>query len=75
MQNTLELSWKASTRLVIHFCDAPCHGTPYHDGCLDYFPAGDPAGRRSLLTWIVPQRPHTLHFLLMSAINALEEGL
>lgn len=49
VQNTLQLSWKATTRLVIHFCDAPGHSTAYHDGCLDYFPAGDPAGRLSLL--------------------------
>ncbi|CAL8464954.1 g4489 [Coccomyxa elongata] len=40
LQNTLQLSWRASTRLVIHFCDAPGHGMAYHDGCLDYFPAG-----------------------------------
>jgi len=37
------MSWKSSTRLVIHFADAPCHGKKYHD-IYDRFPEGDPDG-------------------------------
>jgi hypothetical protein len=41
----LDLSWIASTRLVIHIADAPCHGTAYHGGKFrDDYPDGDPLG-------------------------------
>eukprot|EP00484_Ammonia_sp_Unknown_P030045 CAMPEP_0197025488 /NCGR_PEP_ID=MMETSP1384-20130603/5811_1 /TAXON_ID=29189 /ORGANISM="Ammonia sp." /LENGTH=1044 /DNA_ID=CAMNT_0042454023 /DNA_START=14 /DNA_END=3148 /DNA_ORIENTATION=- len=31
IQETLKLSWKAPIRVVYHICDAPAHGTMYHD--------------------------------------------
>jgi len=37
-------AWQASTRLVIHFGDAPCHGSRYHDLSSDCFKGGDPDG-------------------------------
>ena len=39
-----ELTWLASTRLVIHFADAPCHGSQYHSFS-DSYPGGDPDGK------------------------------
>jgi len=39
-----KMSWKSSTRLVIHFADAPCHGNKYHSAGGDSYPRGDPAG-------------------------------
>ena len=45
LQEVLNLSWKASTKLLIHFGDAPAHGRQYHDGRVyDLYPAGDPNG-------------------------------
>jgi len=38
------LSWKSSTRVLIHVADAPCHGAKYHDDCNDNYPVGDPKG-------------------------------
>jgi len=40
----LKLSWKSSTKLVIHIADAPCHGKQYHDS-MDNHSNGDPEGR------------------------------
>ena len=37
------IRWKASTRLIVHFADAPCHGKMYHSVDDDY-PAGCPNG-------------------------------
>lgn len=36
-----ELSWRQSTKVIIHVADAPCHGRRYHD-CDDSKPDGDP---------------------------------
>jgi len=44
LQSCAQLSWNSSTRLLIHFADAPCHGTKYHSGMQDDYPSGDPAG-------------------------------
>ncbi len=44
IDQALNLSWKFSTRIVIHFADAPCHGTEFHNGCGDSYPGGDPNG-------------------------------
>jgi len=41
----LKLSWKSSTRLVIHTADAPCHGSKYHSCGTDTHSRGDPDGR------------------------------
>jgi len=39
-----KLTWKASTRLLIHIADAPCHGNRYHKLKDDRYPQGDPKG-------------------------------
>ena len=58
LQEALKLSWKSSTKLLIHFGDAPAHGRQYHDGGVtsifaarymfgggyDLYPDGDPNG-------------------------------
>ena len=45
MQEVLKLSWKSSTKLLIHFGDAPAHGSQYHNGrASDKYAAGDPHG-------------------------------
>eukprot|EP01114_Cavostelium_apophysatum_P005747 TRINITY_DN16918_c0_g1_i1.p1 TRINITY_DN16918_c0_g1~~TRINITY_DN16918_c0_g1_i1.p1 ORF type:complete len:428 (-),score=111.64 TRINITY_DN16918_c0_g1_i1:78-1361(-) len=44
LDQALKLSWKASTRLLIHIADAPCHGRQYHSMGDDY-PSGDPEGK------------------------------
>jgi hypothetical protein len=44
-QAALKLSWRSSTKLLIHFGDAPAHGTMYHNGRSgDSHPSGDPTG-------------------------------
>ncbi len=44
-QAALKLSWRSSTKLLIHFGDAPAHGTMYHNGrSVDSHPGGDPTG-------------------------------
>ena len=45
MEKTINLSWAARNRIVIHIADAPCHGTEFHSGCNDSYPAGDAKGR------------------------------
>lgn len=52
-----ELSWNSSTRLIIHFADAPCHGSKYHR-CEDSYPGGDPNGLNpeDLLKIIIQKR-------------------
>ncbi|PSC68815.1 mhck ef2 kinase domain isoform B [Micractinium conductrix] len=49
LKKVLDLSWASTTRLLIHFGDAPCHGNRYHDGgCIngsfDSYPGGNPDG-------------------------------
>jgi hypothetical protein len=39
-----KLPWRASTRLLIHIADAPCHGSKYHKLLDDSYPQGDPSG-------------------------------
>lgn len=46
MQEAIKLSWRSSTKLLIHFGDAPAHGNQYHSRREDdNYPAGDPSGR------------------------------
>ncbi len=33
------------SRLLIHIADAPCHGSQFHNGAQDSYPAGDARGR------------------------------
>eukprot|EP01106_Pelomyxa_sp_JSP_P016794 TRINITY_DN6443_c0_g1_i2.p1 TRINITY_DN6443_c0_g1~~TRINITY_DN6443_c0_g1_i2.p1 ORF type:complete len:208 (-),score=40.07 TRINITY_DN6443_c0_g1_i2:12-635(-) len=37
------LEWLYNHRVLIHICDAPCHGKRFHD-CDDTYPEGDPEG-------------------------------
>lgn len=47
------LQWKSPNRVLVHICDAPCHGRQYYDERLsqrkgaewDKFPDGDPKNR------------------------------
>jgi len=52
-----QLSWLCSTRLLIHFGDAPCHGSNYH-ACQDSYPGGDPLGLKpeDLLQTLINKR-------------------
>ncbi|KAK9836571.1 hypothetical protein WJX74_003293 [Apatococcus lobatus] len=56
-----ELSWRSSTRLVIHFGDYPCHGKKYHGEeweQYDRYPVGDPEGLipEDYLEWLASKR-------------------
>ena len=50
-QAVTTLHWRASTRLVVHFVDYPCHGSIYHNernqawAEYDRFADGDPDGK------------------------------
>ena len=33
--------------MLVHICDAPAHGTAYHDGVNDDYPSGDLLGRQA----------------------------
>ena len=52
LQAALKLSWRSSTKLLIHFSDAPAHGTMYHNGQSgDSHPGGDPTGMYTPIAW------------------------
>ena len=59
MNEVLKMSWNASTRVLIHITDAPCHGTSYHS-MHDDFPQGDPSGvsPESLVEKLIKNRTH-----------------
>ncbi|CAF4303631.1 unnamed protein product [Rotaria sp. Silwood2] len=43
-----QLSWSSSNRLLVHICDAPCHGQEYHEfqgTANDNYLKGDPKNR------------------------------
>ena len=44
VQKVMGLDWQSSTKLVIHFGDAPAHGSKYYTYCGDLHPGGDPTG-------------------------------
>ena len=44
VQKVMGLDWQSSTKLVIHFGDAPAHGRKYYTSCHDLHPGGDPTG-------------------------------
>ena len=48
LQKVISLDWQSSTKLVIHFGDAPAHGSKYYTSCSDNHPSGDPTGSMSL---------------------------
>lgn len=73
LQKVLDLSWASTTRLLIHFGDAPCHGNRYHDGgCIngsfDSYPGGNPDGGRevpcSALSLTTEPAPALLRWLI-----------
>ena len=46
-QQALALSWRSSTKVLIHIGDYPCHGRQYHDytsSACDAHMDGDPFG-------------------------------
>ena len=44
LNQALKMDWKSSAKYVVLVCDAPCHGSKYHDIYIDSFKDGDPAG-------------------------------
>ena len=44
LNQALKMDWKSSAKYVVLVCDAPCHGSKYHDIYIDSFKEGDPAG-------------------------------
>jgi len=44
LDKAIHMSWLASTRILVHIADAPCHGTKYNN-CGDSYPKGDPEGK------------------------------
>ena len=44
LNQALKMDWRSSAKYVILVCDAPCHGSKYHDIYIDSFKDGDPAG-------------------------------
>ncbi|KAG0561328.1 hypothetical protein KC19_9G055700 [Ceratodon purpureus] len=42
LERVTRLSWKATTRVLVHIADAPCHGLQFHNESVgDYYPEGD----------------------------------
>ena len=44
LNKALKMDWKSKAKYVVLVCDAPCHGSKYHDIYLDNFGDGDPNG-------------------------------
>ena len=44
LYQALKMDWKSNAKYVVLVCDAPCHGSKYHDIYIDTFKEGDPAG-------------------------------
>ena len=44
LNEALKMEWKSTARYVVLVCDAPCHGSKYHEIYIDTFKEGDPAG-------------------------------
>ena len=44
LNEALKMDWKSSAKYVVLVCDAPCHGSKYHDIYIDTFNEGDPDG-------------------------------
>ena len=59
LRQVLDRDWYASTRVVVHIADAPCHGQEYHS-CHDSYPNGDPSGVKpeELLKQLRDKRTH-----------------
>eukprot|EP01065_Artemidia_motanka_P002739 TRINITY_DN11297_c0_g1_i1.p1 TRINITY_DN11297_c0_g1~~TRINITY_DN11297_c0_g1_i1.p1 ORF type:complete len:875 (+),score=258.65 TRINITY_DN11297_c0_g1_i1:58-2682(+) len=51
LDKATRLDWStgdARTKVLIHICDDPCHGTRYHTCQRDRFPDGDPSGLKAI---------------------------
>lgn len=57
LQKVMGLDWQSSTKLVIHFGDAPAHGRKYYTYCHDNHPGGDPTGSSCLQKSLFAQVP------------------
>ncbi len=45
LEQVPKLEWKNKSRVLLHICDAPCHGSKFHDlNISDDHPKGDPKG-------------------------------
>ena len=44
LNEALKMDWKSNAKYVVLVCDAPCHGSKYHEISLDNFSGGDPDG-------------------------------
>lgn len=48
LEEACKLDWQSAARMVIHFADAPCHGSAYHTALVhDKYRAGDKYGRNT----------------------------
>jgi hypothetical protein len=56
------LEWTASTRILYHVGDAPCHGCEFHDNVLDDHPDGDPYGLKAFDLLDGLRRRNVLYF-------------
>lgn len=45
LEKAAGMDWQSTARMIMHFADAPCHGTDYYFNCFDNYPAGDKHGR------------------------------
>lgn len=61
--------FRAQTRMIIHFADAPCHGSQYHSMRDDY-PGGDPHGEQ-LHAPLLPLCRRLAHVCSVSNMQAL----
>eukprot|EP01006_Ploeotia_vitrea_P030947 TRINITY_DN63263_c1_g2_i1.p1 TRINITY_DN63263_c1_g2~~TRINITY_DN63263_c1_g2_i1.p1 ORF type:complete len:681 (+),score=10.69 TRINITY_DN63263_c1_g2_i1:82-2124(+) len=41
-----DMEWRSATRILYHICDAPCHGSRFHN-LSDNYPDGDPHGLKA----------------------------
>lgn len=78
LEKAATMNWSSDARQVVHFADAPCHGSAYHDARVgDNWPEGDKHGRQSekLLTDLVFAGVHTYQFMHLnpSTKKMLEE--
>ncbi|EFN51874.1 hypothetical protein CHLNCDRAFT_139790 [Chlorella variabilis] len=80
LKKVTELSWASSTRLLIHFGDAPCHSDRYHNGRPvngpDRYPQGNPDGLvpEDLLKVLVTNRID-YHFACIRSDTDIMQGI
>jgi len=75
LRHVVDRDWVASTRVVIHIADAPCHGSVYHDGLGDNYPNGDPSGEspEKYLTMLRNKRTHYFFIEINSYTRTMTE--